>query len=60
MEGGRDEYRAKALVIDFTDMEKKKAFLSKRRALKGNPVYLHGDLTLAQVADCKENMPMGA
>ena len=32
---GRDESRAKALIIHFMDIGKKKAFLSKRRALKG-------------------------
>mgnify|MGYP007132932614 FL=1 len=52
---GKEESRAKALIILFTDMERKKAFLPK-----GDPIYLDGNLTLAQVADCKENMPMGA
>ena len=56
MEGGRDEYRAKALVIDFTDMEKKKAFLSKIMALKKENIYLDDNLTPAQVAQRKEKM----
>ena len=38
------------------DMEKKSAFLSKRRALKGNRIYLD-DLIPTPVATCKENMP---
>ena len=57
---GKDESRAKAVIILFTDMENKKTFLPKGRALKGDPIYLDGDLTLAQVADCKENLSMGA
>ena len=54
---GKDESRAKGLIILFTDMEKKKAFLSKRRALKGEKIYLDDDLTPAQVTHRKENMP---
>ena len=54
---GRDESRAKALIIRFMDIDKKKAFLSKRKALKGEKIYLDDDLTPAQVAHRKENMP---
>ena len=54
---GRDESRTKALIIRFMDIDKKKAFLSKRKALKGEKIYLDDDLTLAQVAHRKENMP---
>ena len=54
---GRDETKPKALIIRFTDMEKKTAFLSKRTALKGEKIYLSEDLTPAQVAHPKENMP---
>ena len=32
---GRDESRAKALMIRFMDIDKEKAFLYKRKALKG-------------------------
>ena len=38
-------------------MEKKTAFLSKRTTLKGEKIYLSADLTPAQVAHRKENMP---
>ena len=34
-----------------------KVFLSKRRALDREKIYLDDDLTLPQVAHCKENMP---
>ena len=54
---GRDESRAKALIIRFMDIDKKKAFLSKRKALKGEKIYLDDDLTPAQVAHRKENIP---
>ena len=54
---GRDESRAKALIICLTDMNKKKAFLSKRMVLTGDKIYLDDNLTLTQVAHCKENMP---
>ena len=40
------------------DMEKKSAFLSKRRALKGEKIYLDDNLTPAQVAHRKENQVM--
>ena len=54
---GRDESRAKALIIRFMDIDKKKAFLSKRKALKGEKIYLDDDLIPAQGAHRKENMP---
>ena len=52
----RDESRA-ALNNRFMDIDKEKAFLSKRRALKGEKIYLDDDLTPAQVTHRKENMP---
>ena len=36
---GRDESRTKALIIHIMDMEKKKAFLSNKRALKGDNIF---------------------
>ena len=54
---GKDQSRAKALIIRFMDIDKKKAFLSKRKALKGEKIYLDDDLTPAQVAHRKENIP---
>ena len=44
--------RSHLLIID-----KKKTFLSKRKALKGEKIYLDDDLTPTQVAHHKENMP---
>ena len=41
-------------LILFMDIDKKKAFLSKRRALKGEKIYLDDDLTPAQVAHNKK------
>ena len=54
---GRDGSRAKALIIHFMGTNKKKAFLSKRKALKGEKIYLNEDFTRAQVAHHKETMP---
>ena len=47
---GRDDSRMKALTINFRNIEKKKAFLSERRALKGDGRY-HSN------SSSKENMP---
>ena len=52
----RDESRA-ALNNRFMDIDKEKAFLSKRRAHKREKIYLDDGLTLAQEAHRKENMP---
>ena len=52
----RDESRAKALITRFTDMEKKKAFLYKRMALKCDKIDLDSNIPPALVAHCKENM----
>ena len=54
---GTDESRAIALIIQFKDMEKRNFFLPMRRALKGNQLYSDDNLTLAQVAHDKENIP---
>ena len=54
---GKDQSRAKALIIRFMDIDKKKAFLSKRKALKGEKIYLDDNLTPTQMAHRKENMP---
>ena len=41
------------LSIRFMDIDKKKAFLSKRKALAGEKIYLDDDLTPVQVAQCE-------
>lgn len=43
---GKDE-QARALIIKFEDLEKKRAFLAKRRALKDDKIYMYKDLMLA-------------
>ena len=53
---GKDATKSTALILKFADMEKKRAFLAKRAALKGGNIYLDEDLTPAQVAQ-KEHMP---
>lgn len=54
---GKDPSKPRALIIKFTDMDTRRAFLSKRGALKGEKIYLDDDLTPAQVAHRKEHMP---
>lgn len=54
---GKDATRPRALILKFADMERRRAFLSKRVALKGEKIYLDEDLTPAQVAHRKEHMP---
>ena len=45
------------MINRFMGIEKKKAFLSERRALKGEKTYLDDDLAPTKVAHRKENMP---
>lgn len=54
---GKNTTRDRALILNFEHMEKRKAFLANRRALKGEKVYLEDDLTPAQVAHRRECMP---
>ena len=49
--------RAKAPIIRFTAMKRKKVSFPENRALKGDKVCLDDYLTLTQVAYHKENMP---
>lgn len=57
MESGKDEAKPKALIIQCVDIKNKTIFLSKRRALKGEKIYLGEDLTSAQVRHHKKTMP---
>lgn len=54
---GKGESQPKALLLRFGDMDTKRAFLSKRVALKGDKIYLNEDLTPAQVSHRREHMP---
>ncbi len=54
---GKDASKERPLILKFDNMEEKKGFLSHRRTLKGEKIFLDDDLTLAQVAHRKECMP---
>ena len=54
---GKDVSKERPLILKFSNLEERKAFLSHCPSLKGETIFLVDDLAIVQVAHRKECMP---